>query len=58
MIEQTLFKTIVIESLQYKREIGLYPEYKEKSEFIANDWRGGYGKLESGTIRKNMRNSD
>ena len=42
MIEQTSFKTIVIESLQYKREIGLSPECKEKLEFIAKDWRGGY----------------
>lgn len=50
MIEQTLFKIIVIESLQYKREI--YPEYKEKLEFIVKDWRGGYGKLARGTIRK------
>ena len=52
MIEQTSFKTIVIESLQYNREIGLSPECKEKSEFIAQDWRGGYVKLERGTIRR------
>ena len=52
MIEQTSFKTIVIESLQYKREIGLSPECKEKLEFIAKDWWGGYGKLERGTIRR------
>ena len=33
------------------RGIGLDPEYKEKSELMAKDWRGGYGELERGTIR-------
>ena len=33
------------------RGIGLDPEYKEKSEIMAKDWRGGYGELERGTIR-------
>lgn len=49
---QTLFKTIAIEVLQYKRKSGLNLGYnKEKCKFVFKDWRGRDGKIEIEDIR-------